>query len=534
MWWWIACTTTTLTPVLPEVPVDSDTPTDSAAPVEPEVPTAAAPRLVINEIQASNDASWMDDDGAFPDWIELFNAEATDLDLSAFTIDLDGTRTTLTGTLPAGGHLLLAARGDGAGDLPTGLDKDGGEAILRWGETILDRVLWPALLPDAVIARIPDGRDWTSSARPTPGATNGSAASPIDDPVALFYDRRSLSEIRLWINDESWDALLRSPYDEVPASLAIGPAFYRNVGVHLKGRWGSFRDLNGKAGFKIDLDAYENNAFRGLTKLTLNNMVQDPSYTHETLTYTLYREMGVPAPRTGWANLYVNGELFGLYLNVEAIDETMLARWFVDPAGPMWEGSYGADVDGGVDALEYEQGPEVEDKSPLYALRDALDQHPVADADGLAAIEAWVNLDEFLAMMAVEAVAYHWDGYTTRNNYHMFLDPTSGRFHYFPWGTDQTWVDAWYGPYDAQGRVFQWCMTTTLCRDRYDDQLRLAAQKVVDLDLDATLNQLDRWLDGVIATDVRAERSSERQAYVDATRNTIRNRPSEIFNLVGP
>lgn len=533
MWWWIACTTTTLTPNLPDETVDSPT-EDTATAIDPPSPGAVAPNVVLNELQAANDASWMAPDGAFPDWVELFNASGETVDLSGFSLELDGERTALEGTLAPGAYLLLSARGDGAGDLPGGMDKDGGEIVLRWGNVVQDRVLWPAMAADAVLARIPDGRDWTSSARPTPEATNGSAPSPTDDPVALFYDRRTLSDIRLWISDASWDALTREPYEEVPASLAIGPAFYRTVGVHLKGRWGSFRDLNGKAGFTIDLDAYEPNQFRGLKKLTLNNMVQDPSYTHEVLTYTLYREMGVPASRTGWANLTVNGELFGLYLNVETVDPVMLSRWFTDASGPMWEGSYGADVDGNVDALEYDDGPPLEDKTPLYALRDALDLHPTATTEGIVAIEALVDLDEFLTMMAVEAVTFHWDGYTTRNNYHMYLDPSSGRFSYMPWGTDQTWVDAWYGPYDAQGRLFQWCMTGEACRARYDATLRATAQKAIDLDLESTLTQLDRWLDGVVGTDVRAERSSERDLYVEATRNTINSYPASLLATLPP
>jgi spore coat protein CotH len=65
----------------------------------------------------------------------------------------------------------------------------------------------------------------------------------------------------------------------------------------------------------------------GITKFTLNNMVQDPSYIHEALSYRLFRAVGVPTPRVGYANVTLNGRNYGLHLNVETVDTTMLKRW---------------------------------------------------------------------------------------------------------------------------------------------------------------------------------------------------------------
>ena len=61
--------------------------------------------------------------------------------------------------------------------------------------------------------------------------------------------------------------------------------------------------------------------FLGLKKLTLNNMVQDASMVHEGLAYRAFRAVGVPAPRTGYAFVRLNGSAYGVYLKrVESLN----------------------------------------------------------------------------------------------------------------------------------------------------------------------------------------------------------------------
>ena len=129
----------------------------------------------------------------------------------------------------------------------------------------------------------------------------------------------------------------RRPDEYQPGTFALeadgvthGPF---EVGVRLKGGLGSFRGLEGKAAFKVKVDEYvDGQTFFGLEKLTLNNMVQDPSMVHETLAYELFRSLGVPASRTGYAFVRVNGESFGLYLNVETLDAIALPDGSPRPA----------------------------------------------------------------------------------------------------------------------------------------------------------------------------------------------------------
>lgn len=539
----IACggTTATIAPVpddtTPEAVVDTpieDTPEDTPQADPPGPAPVADGALVLNEVQPANDSTVMDAAGAFPDWFELYNGTPDPIDLSRVTVAATDGVWRGAGTLAGHAHLRVFAQADAtsADVAPFSLTREGGGLALRLDDVVTDEVIWGVFPRDASFARFPDGREWATTGLPTPGWTNGARATDSPDPSDLLFRTDRASELRIWLPDSSRTALNADPYGEVPAAIAFEGAFFPHVGIHIKGRYGSLRTLDGKAAFKIDLNEYEDHRLRGLEALTINNMVQDPTYTHEALTYELYRAMGVPAPRTGYVWVYVDDELFGLYLNLETVDDTFLQRWFGDGSGPMWEGSYGTDLEpDSVEAFEYEEGPIPEDKAPLRAITDVLQTAP--NGPHLQDLTALVDMDEVLAGQAVEAMVYHWDGYTTENNYHVTISPVDGRLWMMPWGADQTWVDPWYGLYDGNGDLFTWCLDVPACRGAYNAQLRRVAQTAINLDLEARLDALLDFLVPNVPNDVRgAVDPGTFQDRVNATRQTIRNHPAEILAAV--
>jgi hypothetical protein len=217
---------------------------------------------------------------------------------------------------------------------------------------------------------------------------------------------------------------------------------------------------------------------------------------------------------------------------VESIDERFLARWYADPSGHLYEGSYGQDFDhADIASLEYDEGPDPDDRSALEAVADILDEGP--SEAGLARLRERVNVDQFSWNMALETVMLHWDGYTTANNWRFYLDPVSGRFEIIPWGTDQTFVDAWFGPWDGYGRVFQYCLAVDSCAEDYDGMLLEAADLLDGLALDQQLDPLHEWLMPSIEVDPRSESNAEGAANeLEATRATLVSWPDEIRALV--
>ena len=112
-----------------------------------------------------------------------------------------------------------------------------------------------------------------------------------------------------------------------------------HIGLKLKGST-SLDKLSGRPSFKIKFNwsNLKGQRFLGLKHMTLNAMTQDNSMLHEVSAYRLYNAMGVPAPKTGFARVYVNGTLKALYVNVESYDDIMLSKRFNDVTQHLYEG----------------------------------------------------------------------------------------------------------------------------------------------------------------------------------------------------
>src|ERR1051326_762836 len=104
----------------------------------------------------------------------------------------------------------------------------------------------------------------------------------------------------------------------VPATVREGAAVYTNVAIHVKGAAGSFRPLDDKPGFTLNFDKMaKGQRFHGLEKLSLNNSVQDPTFTTDKLCREVFVKAGVPVPRAEYATVELNGRSLGLYVLTE-------------------------------------------------------------------------------------------------------------------------------------------------------------------------------------------------------------------------
>ena len=89
-------------------------------------------------------------------------------------------------------------------------------------------------------------------------------------------------------------------FPSVHADLDFEGQTIPNVSVRYKGN-GTFLQSRAslKRSLKVDLnDGFPGPQTRGVTKLNLHNSVTDPSWMNEVLSYRLFRDAGVPAPRT--------------------------------------------------------------------------------------------------------------------------------------------------------------------------------------------------------------------------------------------
>lgn len=379
-----------------------------------------------------------------------------------------------------------------------------------------------------------------------PGAV--ATAEPPPDEATLMYARNAVVVIDLTLPQTSIEALELDHEEYQPGTISlaftdgspdgIGPATEpMEVGIRLKGG-GSFRPLAKKAAFKLKLNYVKGKKLLGLKKMTLNNMVQDPSMLHEALSYELFRATGVAAPRTGYAFVRLNGEPYGLYLNVETFDDVSLERWFGDFDDPqhLYEGAYAIDVTpGSAPAFEVDEGDE-ESLADLEALiaAAAIEGGPFHERmTGLA------DLEQMTRMWATEKYIGHWDGYAGAegawfpNNYYLFSDP-AGEFQMLPWGTDQTWGERLEFDGDA-GILFDQCLADLDCKALYREALIEVGRTVEDLRLDTVAAETAEMLAPWQGLAAREEHDlATIQAAVDRTRGFIADRPRELGDWLDP
>lgn len=95
---------------------------------------------------------------------------------------------------------------------------------------------------------------------------------------------------------------------------------------------------NDRYSFKVEFDHYDSSlSYYGLDKLNLNNIIQDNTYMKDYLCYRLMAAAGAPAPLCSYVWITVNGEDWGLYLAVEAVEESFLLRNYGTDYGELYK-----------------------------------------------------------------------------------------------------------------------------------------------------------------------------------------------------
>ena len=140
--------------------------------------------LRINEVQSSNATCIADEQGLYPDWIEIVNIGSGTIDLSGYGLsdDVDKPMRWLFpegASLGAGERLIVFA--DGSNNLTADIPhtnfsiSSGGETLSLYDADggLLDRVTLPELAADTSYARSPDGTgEFAVEGSPTPNMEN--------------------------------------------------------------------------------------------------------------------------------------------------------------------------------------------------------------------------------------------------------------------------------------------------------------------------------------------------------------------------
>ena len=185
---------------------------------------------------------------------------------------------------------------------------------------------------------------------------------------------------------------------DVHATVREGEQVYEDVAVHMKGSY-SFREVDDKPSFTLNFDKFvKGRTFHGMSKIHLNNSVQDASGLSEQLGRELFMDSGILCPRATSARVWLNGRDLGITVLVEGANKSWAHRAFGSNEGNLYDAGAGIlDITQELRLLAGKQPP---DRSDLKALVEAARQPDLAKR--LEALDKVLDIDKFITFAAIE------------------------------------------------------------------------------------------------------------------------------------
>ena len=163
-------------------------------------------------------------------------------------------------------------------------------------------------------------------------AVSGSSATTMEYESTLF-DTSEIMTVNIIMDEDQWQELLDNAISEeyYACDVEINGEMISNVGIRTKGNTSLSSIANDpdtdRYSFKIKFDKYvDGQTCMGLDKLVLNNNFADATNRKEALVYDMFQYLGADASLYHYAKISVNGEYWGTYLALEAVEDSFKLR----------------------------------------------------------------------------------------------------------------------------------------------------------------------------------------------------------------
>lgn len=163
-------------------------------------------------------------------------------------------------------------------------------------------------------------------------AKAGESGISMEYEKALF-NKDNVINVNILMGKADWNNMLENAILEEYYQCDVevnGTTFYR-VAIRPKGNTSLTSIANdpttNRYSFKLEFDHYvDGQTCFGLDKLILNNNYADATNMKEALIYDMYRYLGADASLYNYAKISVNGEYWGVYIALEAVEDSFLLR----------------------------------------------------------------------------------------------------------------------------------------------------------------------------------------------------------------
>ncbi|MGR7912215.1 CotH kinase family protein [Lysinibacillus capsici] len=254
----------------------------------------------------------------------------------------------------------------------------------------------------------------------------------------IVFNKNKVTTVDIEIAEEDWaDMLENASAEELKqADITVNGKKVENVAIRTKGNLSLRSVVNSDSdrySLKIDFDYYDDTqSLYGLKKLNLNNNYSDSTLMREYISYELMEKMGLPTPAHSYMYVTVNGEERGLFLGVEAVDETFLANNYGSNDGFLFKpDGTGSDLKYISDDIEDYTGIGLKtnegniNQSKLVEMLDAINNG--------GDIEKYIDVDEMLRYFAVNTALVNLDSYQGNMKHNYYLYEQNGVFSIIPW-----------------------------------------------------------------------------------------------------
>ena len=193
-----------------------------------------------------------------------------------------------------------------------------------------------------------------------------------NNAVTMKYESKLFStdqimDIDILMDEDDWNNMLENAISEEYYSCNVvvnGKTFY-SVGIRPKGNTSLSSIVNDpdtdRYSFKLEFDHYiEGQTCYGLDKLILNNNYADATNMKEAIVYDMYQYLGVDASLYNYAKISVNGDYRGVYLALEAVEDSFMLRNYGTEDGNLYKPE-SMGIGGGVDGNGFPQKGEMPD-----------------------------------------------------------------------------------------------------------------------------------------------------------------------------
>ncbi len=159
-----------------------------------------------------------------------------------------------------------------------------------------------------------------------------------------LFDTDEIIQIDIQMADEKWEQMLADASREeyISCDVVVNGEKIQNVGIRPKGNTSlSAIVMNpdtDRFSLKLEFDRYvEGQTCLGLDKLILNNNYADATNMKEAVIYDMFQYLGADASLYNYAKISVNGEYWGIYLALEAIEDSFLLRNYGAEDGELYK-----------------------------------------------------------------------------------------------------------------------------------------------------------------------------------------------------